>query len=1636
MGKADVGSFEPQANIGLNITVENKEIYNFANTLKEIAKGKDLQRYWKDVESSVDNATKAIERFNKRKNSSGSSNTASELIKQINSLKAMTNNKDLSKLFPSVNLDELLNAAKKITPEINKEFSVENFSNAFKTFNALKEKGIELNQVFSSLADYRKQLDKAFKLSLENSELKSIIGNNDIEKIKQYYKEIESYRVKSKELFSSFLTSNNIPEGAYLDGYFQNIVDGTLTAQEAINKFKIEYSSIFEGTTNNDVGLEQIQMFSEKMSSLYTQVEAVHQKINDIISNGVTAKSVENLNSESQRSLFGNLIQDEENLKTITTIIQNLIAEQNNVKNNNFVNQEQFELLESYFKKIDSYLSSIKSVLVDVGNGEELSPLLKTITKVESAINNLSSSVKNIGLNMNIDIGSDKEMEAKAQAKIANALQAYQRLFDHLKVTAPAGEIIGQKFFDFDISQYDTTRGKLEAYVKFIKDIRNEAKSYFNGQDVLYTGSDKKYWTQASSAAGQVTKVFNEIKAASNTNPLENLFGKTDLTPIISQLENIAVKLDEISVSTTRFSETFSQGVNVTTSVEEVSRLTEKVKELEVELAKVKITPATLPTETNILSAPTFAVQQQDELQEGLKRTELQAVKTEQALKEAIISTASTESMKDAFQGSSTKAEASANAINKENEALKQTANTATEAATAKEKFTKANSKVKESADASVGSVNQEAEALANAGKSATNGLNNINEFRPNTTGFDELISKLKITEEEAKRIESIIVNSNYSVAAKKTLDSYNVRYKNGDSRVIGENSQTDRGNTLGSREILYNDKQIQQLDTIREKIKALKKDCFSEKNGRAGTQYGLGEQFNDAVEKVDKLTAAFNEGKLSLSTYKKNIDSVINSYNRLVTIQQNRDMDRVNSNQKAVTAALREQLTAYKNICSVREKLAGIKNKDGSQDEVIRALNKEKELYLNNFKIASSFLKNNKLYFDSILQVNKLLEQQLKSKTKIAAKRASINKSNDTTSSSKVNVNTINEANRRINSLNNSLNELKNTNGFRKVKSDFDEIFNSRTNFSSLEKYRNAIDQLRKLLSEAKKINTETNSALNRVNNQFTNLSSSDILKSTFSKQLAESSLVIEKLNADFKNGTISIDEYNTKTRQTLSNLAELKRLGNGQILGSVNSVTTIDAAKQQVLNYASQNSKKISKPINVSAPDSNGIRTITTEIITQENEIQKLTAKWSAATNTVSLSTKTMGTEVSATTKVIQGFVNKWKQLAQYMTAMYLNPYMLIYRIRDMITTVSELDYELMDLRKTADMSTSELHEFYLESNNVAKEMGVSTKEILSQASAWSRLGYNTKQTATEMAKLSSQFATISPGMEVDEATTGLVSVMKAFDITTDEVKSEIMDKINIVGNNFATNNQEIIEGLQRMASAMASTGADLEDTIALFTAGQEVVQDAEQVGSAIKSFSMRIRGMEETGEYLDELKDIKGDVYELTNGKVHIMEDENTYRPVLDILRDISEVWSEITDKNRAKLLEKLFAKTRANVGAAVLQNFQQAEKSLEVMENSAGSSDKEMSIAQDTLDYKINKLKGTWTGFLQEIADQKTTGGVIDFFTAVSDVITNIVSSLGLLKTTIISVFAVIAAKNNLGRANYISSPSYCLNVSRV
>lgn len=57
------------------------------------------------------------------------------------------------------------------------------------------------------------------------------------------------------------------------------------------------------------------------------------------------------------------------------------------------------------------------------------------------------------------------------------------------------------------------------------------------------------------------------------------------------------------------------------------------------------------------------------------------------------------------------------------------------------------------------------------------------------------------------------------------------------------------------------------------------------------------------------------------------------------------------------------------------------------------------------------------------------------------------------------------------------------------------------------------------------------------------------------------------------------------------------------------------------------------------------------------------------------------------------------------------------------------------------------------------------------------------NLKDSQT-MAEVSSIFSSISPGMDIETATDGLVSAMKAFNIEADDALDGIASKINAIG------------------------------------------------------------------------------------------------------------------------------------------------------------------------------------------------------------------------------------------------------------
>ena len=1048
---------------------------------------------------------------------------------------------------------------------------------------------------------------------------------------------------------------------------------------------------------------------------------------------------------------------------------------------NSIIDENQLKTVIDLFTKMESNLASIKKIFVDVGDGEEFSPLLSMINKINSSISDLSSSVKGIGLNMNIDVGSDTELEAKIQSKMSNALQAYQRLFEHIKMSGVGGSMVNTNFFEFDINQFDTMMAKIQAYRKFIENMRNQVKSEFGGKDLLYTETDKKYWTSAASAMGQLIKAQNEMNKSVDANPLDDLFGKTDLTGIIEKLNLIVSKLDEISVAATKFSETFSHGLNVTTSVEEVVKLTEKVKELEAELAKVK-SVSTGSSETNI-----------------------------------------------------------------------------------------------------------------------SNG--NINPPKK-----DRYSKRKKISEEDFLNYSPTRVNEKLS---------------NSGYTILGETVNTE-----------FVDGLVKVTAKIKDADGAWK--SFSAKVDADGNIFE--QRFKTVTNGVEKLeTALENFGRETATalTYQETLDKAQKIKNSLNL-----------GDEYSIKVDSNEFVTITKKMTDVENAGTSVTQTFKSAQDAIDNFGKEASNSAEKTSVALKSVKND------IQQVNDETENLKNSKK-----------------------NTLESS---INSIQSFLDTYN-----RKLKN----LSATPADFNQSEKYKANLDELKEQISEFE----------------------------AFKNQLASNDTISEM---DLQ----SINEYKLKIEDATRAITSMTAAEKGS------TSLSRDKLYNKIGDYMKKNSG-LSKQFRV-----------------ELQKLQKQLTMRGANANVSDLTDEFLKLQIRIREAGEEGkkFWDVVKEKAWYGAASQIG---MAFGINDIIGygqqavfVITELDTALVDLKKTTSMSSSELENFYYDSNDIAKQMGVTTEEIINQASAWSRLGYSTKEASEQMAQLSSQFASISPGMDTDTAQEGLVSIMKAWNIDYDKVKSEIMDPINALGNSMAESNQDIVEGMERSAAALAAVGTSTKDAYAMFSSIQEVLQNAEVSGRALRSISMRIRGYDESTEELSsDLDNITGDLIDLTKTAEHsqgvsIFKEGSTteFKSLVDYFGEIYDIWDEMTQKQQNDFIQKAFGKTQAQAGAALIQNYSAVTKSLEVMDEAAGSSDKEMETVRQSIDYKINTLKETWVGTVQDILDRGDIGTIVDGLTKISEAIGFVTSNLGILKTAALGVAGYLSFKN-VGRDVMYSLFEYADNI---
>ena len=226
------------------------------------------------------------------------------------------------------------------------------------------------------------------------------------------------------------------------------------------------------------------------------------------------------------------------------------------------------------------------------------------------------------------------------------------------------------------------------------------------------------------------------------------------------------------------------------------------------------------------------------------------------------------------------------------------------------------------------------------------------------------------------------------------------------------------------------------------------------------------------------------------------------------------------------------------------------------------------------------------------------------------------------------------------------------------------------------------------------------------------------------------------------------------------------------------------------------------------------------------------------------------------------------------------------------------------------------------------------------------------------------------------------------------------------------------------------MSAANNDLSQTIALITTANTIAQNPESVGTGLKTMALRLRStkteIEQMGEdaegAAENVSKLREQVLALTKNKVDIQIDENTYKSSYEILLEISKVWNELNDISQASLLEQLFGKRQANVGAAILENGELLQQVYETAENSIGSATKEQERFSKSIQYSINSFKAAYQTLASDVVGSKFVKEIVDLGSEIIKGLDFIITKTGILQGLLVgfgslAIFKTIPALVN-------------------
>lgn len=333
----------------------------------------------------------------------------------------------------------------------------------------------------------------------------------------------------------------------------------------------------------------------------------------------------------------------------------------------------------------------------------------------------------------------------------------------------------------------------------------------------------------------------------------------------------------------------------------------------------------------------------------------------------------------------------------------------------------------------------------------------------------------------------------------------------------------------------------------------------------------------------------------------------------------------------------------------------------------------------------------------------------------------------------------------------------------------------------------------------------------------------------------------------------------------------------------------------------------------------------------------------------------------------------------------------------LRQVYQNVKEINTAMTELKIVTTATAKQMEKAAKEIAASARNIGASIADLTRSTTVYARLGYDLADAQT-LAEKTTIYARVS-GVNVNEATTNITGIIKAFNIGADGLES-VLDQMIWIGNNFPISQAEIGEAMNNAASSLVANGNTLQEAIAIVTAANTTIQNVSKSSTAVRTIAARIS---RSSAELEALGEDAGSVMSTSrlNDRmsafgVAIVDANGELRSTYDILADVAAVWGDINSVDRAAIADMLAGTRQQSAFYSIVQNWGDAQKIVADSGNAAGALMEAQETRLDSIEGKLEQLKATWESFSQSILDSDLVKFFIDLLKGIGKVLNGIVS----------------------------------------